>query len=87
MPTVPFTTRIDADLKAKLEQLARFEDRSASTIANQAIQHFVEERAATRALVDLGVETVARGASGIDAETIHDWMLADGERPFPSSRS
>ena len=85
MPTASFTTRIDADLKAELEQIARYEDRSASYIANQAIRNFVEERKATRELVDLGLEMVERGMPGIDPEAVHAWLLADEETPFPSA--
>lgn len=86
MPTTSFTTRIDAELKADLEQIAQFEDRSASYIANQAIRNFVEERKATRELVELGLEMVDRGMPGIAPEAVHEWMLADDEQPFPSAR-
>lgn len=85
MPTASFTTRIDADLKAELEQIAQYEDRSASYMANQAIRNFVEERRATRELVELGLEMVDRGVSGIPAQDIHDWMLAEDDQPFPSA--
>lgn len=85
MPTASFTTRIDADLKAELEQIARYEDRSASYMANQAIQNFVEERKATRELVELGLEMIDGGMPGIPEQDIHDWMLAEDDRPFPSA--
>ncbi|MGB0438515.1 MAG: CopG family ribbon-helix-helix protein [Paracoccaceae bacterium] len=85
MPTTSFTTRIDAELKAELEQIARYEDRSASYMANQAIRTFVEERKATRELVGLGMERIDRGMPGIPEHSIHDWMLAEDDRPFPSA--
>lgn len=85
MPTTSFTTRIDADLKAELEQIARYEDRSASYMANQAIRNLVEERRATRELVELGLEMVDRGMASIPAQNIHDWMLAEDDRPFPQA--
>jgi Predicted transcriptional regulator len=87
MPTSSFTTRIDADLKAELEQIARYEDRSASYIANQAIRNFVEERKATRDLVKLGLEMVERGMPGIPEEDIEAWLMADEDLPFPKPRS
>lgn len=87
MPTASFTTRIDAELKAELEQIARFEDRSASYMANQAIRNFVEERKATRELVEIGLEMVERGAPGIPEEDIDAWLAADDEQPFPKPRS
>ena len=85
MPTASFTTRIDADLKAELEQSARYEVRSASYMANQAIRNFVEERKATRELVELGLKMIDRGMPGIPAQDIHAWMLAEDDRPFPST--
>lgn len=86
MPTAMFTTRLDVDLKAELERLARIEDRSASWMANQAIRAFVEERRATRDLVEAGLDLVDRGDPGVSPEAVHDWMTAeDDARPFPAS--
>ena len=53
MPTAMFTARLDAELKAELERIARTEDRSASWVASEAIRAFVEERRAVRDLVDM----------------------------------
>lgn len=86
MAMTSFTTRIDADLKAELEQIARFEDRSASYMANQAIRAMVEERRATRKLVQTGLDLVEHGAPSIPASEIHDWFMADDDRPFPAAR-
>lgn len=82
MPTTSFTTRMDKDLKSELEQIARYEDRSASYIANQAIQAFVDERKATRELLDLGLEMIDQGAKGLSAQAIHHWMQGDEDHPF-----
>lgn len=88
MPTVSFTHRIDVDLKSDLDDIAQFENRSASFVANQAIQNFVEERKATRALVETGLELIEQGASGIPAEDIHAWMLSDDDsQTFPEPHS
>ena len=86
MPTAMFTTRLDAELKAELERIARAEDRSASWVANQAIRAFVEERRAVRDLLDAGLEMVARESPGAAPEEVRDWMLADDDRPFPAAR-
>jgi predicted transcriptional regulator len=87
MPTVSFTHRIDADLKAELENIARFENRSASYMANQAIQNFVAERKATWELVEAGLELIEMGAPSIPAKDIHDWILSDDDAlPFPAGR-
>lgn len=83
MPTTPFTTRIDADLKAELERIAGHERRSASYMANMAIRNLVEERRATRELVALGLEMVRLGTPGIREEDVDAWLADDEERPFP----
>ena len=86
MATTSFTTRIDSELKAELEQIARYDDRSASYVANQAIKALVEERKATRELVETGLMMVEKGAPSIPAADIHDWFMADDDRPFPAAR-
>lgn len=63
------------------------ENRSASFMANQAIKSLVEERKATRELIELGLEMVQTGAPTIPSEDIHDWLLAEDENaPFPQAR-
>jgi predicted transcriptional regulator len=86
MPTTSFTARIDADLKVELEEIARFEDRSASWLANQAIRNFVEERIATRELLRAGLALIERGAEGVAPDAVHEWLSADDERAFPGAQ-
>ena len=83
MPTASFTTRLDAGVKAELERIARFEDRSASYLANQAITAMVEERQATRDLLATGLAMVEQGAPSLSADEMHDWLMAEDDRPFP----
>ena len=85
MSSASLTTRIDPDLKAELEQIARFERRSASFMANQAIRNLVEERRATRELVDTGLALVETGAPSISSGDIHAWLASDDEA-FPDGR-
>jgi len=87
MPTSTFTTRIDADLKERLQNIARQEQRSASFMANQAIEHFVEEREATRALLETGLMMIEKGAPTISSEAIHAWMTGPEDAPFPEPDS
>jgi len=82
MPTISFTTRLDRDLKSRLEKIANYEDRSASYMANQAIKAMVEEREATHELVATGLELINKGVS-ISAEAVNDWFKADDDVPFP----
>ena len=86
MPTTSFTTRIDSELKSELEQIARYEDRSTSYIANQAIAAFVEERRQTHELVRVGLQLVDKGVS-ISEAAIDEWMVGDEEAPFPNAEN
>ncbi|TCS59738.1 hypothetical protein EDD52_11941 [Primorskyibacter sedentarius] len=83
MATTSFTTRIDSELKMQLDRIARFEDRSASYVANQAIRAYVEERLATRNLIETGLALVEQGAPTLAPNAVHDWLKADDDRPFP----
>ena len=82
MPTIPFTTRLDTRLKASLEKIAQYEDRSASYIANRAIQNFIEEREATRELIDVGLSLVEKGVS-ISESAVDSWLNSPEDSPFP----
>ncbi len=86
MPTTSFTTRLDTDLKRSLERIAQFEDRSASWVANRAIRSFVEEREATRELVETGLELVAQEAKGISPSAVHQWLKRDEQAEFPQAK-
>jgi len=88
MSSTSFTTRIDADLKSRLEKIARLEDRSASYIANQAIRALVEDREYTHELIHIGLEQIDAGKS-ISEEEMDEWAesWAKGEdRPFPKAK-
>jgi len=82
MATTSLTTRIDSELKSRLQRVAKLERRSASFIANQAIQNLVEEREATRELVQTGLMLADKGVS-ISPEAIHAWMHGPEDAPFP----
>ena len=86
MAAASFTHRMDPDLRAELEKIARFDDRSASYIANLAIRGFVEERQATRELVLEGLRQAEAGVRSVPAEAVQDWLVADDDRPFPEGR-
>ena len=82
--TTTFTTRIDTDLKARLEQIAKNEDRSASYMANQAIRFLVEEREATRRLVELGLKHIDK-MDIYSEEDVDAWLKSPEGTPFPES--
>ena len=83
MASASFTHGMDPELRAEIEKIARFEDRSASYVANLAIRGFVDERQATRDLVREGLRQVETGAPSIPPDEVRDWLLADVDRPFP----
>ena len=86
MPTVPFTARIEQNLKTELDKIARYERRSAGFMANQAIRNLVEERIATRELIETGLALIEMGAPSIPANEMHDWLFAEEDLPFPQGR-
>jgi len=86
MTTASLTTRLDSQLKSELEEIARLENRSTSYMANQAIRNLVEERQATRELLQTGLKMIEQGVGGISPQAMHDWFMTDGE-DFPESSS
>lgn len=86
MSTTTFTTRIDLGLKKRLEQLAARDKRSASFVANLAIQNLVEEREATRELVLVGLE-LAKAGHSISDEDIDSWLRNPGDTDFPAVKT
>lgn len=84
MATVSFTTRIDAGLKSRLEEIAQYEDRSASYIANQAIRSLVEERDATKELIKTGLAVFEKTGASISASAVNTWLESEDDMPFPA---
>ena len=83
MTTTTFTTRIDLGLKKRLEQLAARDKRSASYVANLAIENMVDEREAIRDLVLVGLELAKTGFS-ISEEEIDSWLHNPNDTAFPA---
>lgn len=89
MPTVSFTTRIDAELKAKLDAIAKAEDRSASYVANRAIEAILDEREAFNQQVDRAVARAAADET-VPGDAVFDWMRdRDAGKPtsFPTAKA
>ena len=83
MPTTTFTTRIDQDLKARLERIARLENRSASDVANRAIEAAVLEREATHELVDIGLQMIDDGVGTVSRKAVQGWLKSEEDIAFP----
>jgi predicted transcriptional regulator len=82
---VPFSLRLDAELKQALEKEARLEDRSASYIIQQATREYIERKESFRAMV---AELEAEEDKGefISSEKMRAWVASWGtgnELPSP----
>ena len=73
MATVPFSMRLDEDVKARLEKQAQREDRSAGFLAQLAIQNLLEEREHFYEQMDLAIAEADKGVF-ISGEAMHRWM-------------
>lgn len=73
MTTVPFTMRLDKDLKSSLEAEAKLEDRSASYLATRAIKMLLEAKAAKRRLIEEAVAEAGKGVF-ISEEKMNAWV-------------
>ena len=72
MASASFTHRMDPELRAEIERIARFEDRSASYVANQAIRGLRRRTTATRNLVREGLRQVETGAPSLSPDEVQD---------------
>ncbi len=85
MATVPFSMRLDEDVKARLEKQAQREDRSAGFLAQLAIQNLLEEREHFYEQMDLAIAEADKGVF-ISGEAMHRWMESletENELPPP----
>ena len=93
MATVPFSIRLDENLKTQLEEQAVVEERSASFLASKAIKAMLDAKAAKREAIERALEEADKGIF-VSQDAMHRWMDSWGsenELPppkpdiFPSS--
>lgn len=85
MATVPFTLRLDAELKKSLEEEALQDDRSASYLATKAIESMLAGRREKRRLIEEALVEAEKGEF-VSREAVHEWMDSwgtDCELPAP----
>jgi predicted transcriptional regulator len=85
MPATPFSIRLDPAVKAKLEQEARLEDRSAGYIAQKAIEDYLDAKAYKRECLREAVAEADKGVF-ISEEAMDTWINSWGtenELPTP----
>jgi predicted transcriptional regulator len=89
MPAVPFSLRLDADARARLEEEARRLDRPAAQVAARAIVRWLDAQAALRSEIDSAVAEAEAGLF-VSAEAMHAWMetwdSAEAPPPEPDLR-
>lgn len=85
MNAVPFSMRLDPQLKEAVEKEARLEDRSASYVFQQAAREYVERKEQFRAMMSELEEEEAKGEF-ISSGKMRDWVASWGtanELPSP----
>jgi predicted transcriptional regulator len=85
MATVPFSVRLDEDVKARLEAEAARVDRSASYLVQQAVEELLEGKEFFRREMEKAIAEADKGVF-ISWEKVHAWMESwdtDHELPPP----
>jgi predicted transcriptional regulator len=85
MTSVPFTFRIDEEIKLLLEKEAKIEDRSASNIVQRAVTDYLDAKAYKRECIREALLEAEKGEF-ISEEAIEAWMNSWGtenELPMP----
>ena len=83
---VPFSIRLDEATRAKLEHEAKLEDRSASYLAQKAIEQFVDACEYRREVIRASYEAALQSKSFISDEAMTAWVESwdtDNELPAP----
>jgi predicted transcriptional regulator len=87
MTTQPFSLRLDADTRARLEAEARRLDRPAAQVAARAITRWLDAEATLRSEIDAAVAEAEAGAF-VSSEAVAAWMETWGsgsEAPPPAA--
>ncbi len=87
MSTVPFTFRIETELKKNLDLEAQAEDRSSSYLASQAIKMMLELKEEKKQAVERAIIEADKGAF-VSQEAVHEWMNSwDTENELPKPKA
>lgn len=87
MPTVPFTVRIDTNLRKQLDKEADRVDRTASYIATKAIASYLQGCENKRRAIDKAVKQANKGRF-VSQESVDTWVESwgsDNELPMPKA--
>ena len=84
---VPFSIRLDETIKAKLEKEAQLEDRSASYLAQKAIEAFIDAREYKRELIRASYQEAQTATAFISDEAMSAWVESwDAENELPEPK-
>lgn len=85
MPTTPFSIRLEAGIRARLEHEAHLEERSASYLAQKAISDYIRDREYMRECLTRAEAEADKGVF-ISEEAMTAWVASwgsDNELPPP----
>jgi predicted transcriptional regulator len=77
--TATFTIRVPADLKRRLDQLAKAADRSRSWLATDALRHYVEDQQWQLAEIE-GGQRDAEAGRVVPHEKVERWVKSWGTK-------
>ena len=79
MASVPFSLRLDAAVKRRLDREARKADRSASYLATKAIEAFLDAREAKRQAIQAALKEAGEGVF-VSSEAVASWVDSWGDK-------
>ena len=85
MPSTTFTVRVEAEVKKRLEKLARSTGRTRSFLAAEALNAYLDVNEWQVAGVERAMASLDRG-DGVPHQEVKDWVNSWGrkrERPAP----
>jgi len=74
-----FTVRVPADLKRRLDELAKASDRSRSWLATDALRHYVEDQQWQLAEIEAGLRDADAGRV-VSHEKVERWLKSWGSK-------
>ncbi len=87
MPTVPFSARIDSDIKSRLKQEAERENRSEAFVAQVALKQYLDACEYKRQAIDVALNQADEGRF-ISQEAMGAWVDSWGtNKELPKPRT
>ena len=77
--TATFTVRVPAELKKRLDRLAKAADRSRSWLATDALRHYVEDQQWQLAEIEAGLQDADAGRVVLHEE-VERWLKSWGRK-------